>query len=266
MKEKIIKICKNLEKENNIKIIFAVENGSRAWRMSSEDSDYDVRFVFVRPLEEYIQINKPINVIQIAFDKYGNKMNAKGSLIDLNGFDVEKFVKMLSDSNPTAIEWLMTDIVYYGKQNEIFKEFASKNFSKLSLYYHYKSLCKNNYLKYIKSSNDTTYKRYLYSFRGLINAKWVAHRKSLPPISFQETIEKSQDIIDPEIIKKLIEIIIIKASGKEKDKIKNISKMDEYIDSFLKDDLEVPKEKIIPNLERLNKELRMIVLGNIQKP
>ena len=56
MKDKIKQICKQLEKEKNIKIIFAVENGSRAWRMDSKDSDYDVRFVFKRPLKEYIQI------------------------------------------------------------------------------------------------------------------------------------------------------------------------------------------------------------------
>ena len=266
MKEKIISICKDLEKEHNIKIIFAVENGSRAWRMSSEDSDYDVRFVFVRLLEEYIQINKPVDVVQIAFDEHGNKMDAKGSLIDLSGFDIKKFVKMLYDSNPTVIEWLMTDIVYYGKQNEIFKEFASKNFSKISLYHHYKSLSKNNYLKYIKESNDITYKRYLYSFRGLINAKWVAHKKTLPLISFQETIQKSKDFIDSNIIKKLFEIIEIKSNGKEKDKIKNIMELDNYIESFLKDDGEAPKEKTRPNLDELNKELRKIVLGNIQKP
>lgn len=32
MKEKIAKICKNIEKEKNIKVLFAVENGSRAWK------------------------------------------------------------------------------------------------------------------------------------------------------------------------------------------------------------------------------------------
>lgn len=112
MKEKIIKICKGLEKEHKIKILFAVENGSRAWRMSSKDSDYDVRFVFVRPIQEYLQINKPTEVIQIAFDKNGDIVPVEGSLIDVSGFDVFKFVKMLSDSNPTTIEWLITDIIY----------------------------------------------------------------------------------------------------------------------------------------------------------
>ena len=92
--------------------------------------------------------------------------------------------KMLSSSNPTTIEWLITDIVYFGKQNSVFKEYAVKNFNKISLYHHYKSMCKNNYLKYLKSGASLTYKKYLYTFRGLVNAKWVAHKKSLPPIIF----------------------------------------------------------------------------------
>ena len=42
--------------------------------------------------------------------------------------------------------------------------------------------------------------------------------------------------------------------------------MDEYIRAFLKDDLEAPNEKVPVNLNNLNKELRKIVLGKIQKP
>ena len=161
MKDKIREICENIEKEKSIKILFAVENGSRAWRIESKDSDYDVRFVFVRPLKEYIQINKPGEVISAAFDKKGNPCPVEGSFIDISGFDVFKYVKMLSSSNPTSIEWLMSDIVYYGKQNEVFKNFAIKNFNKISLYHHYKSMCRNNYLKYLKSGNLVTYKKYL---------------------------------------------------------------------------------------------------------
>ena len=63
MKDKIRKICQDIEQQNNIKILFAVENESRAWRMESKNSAYDVRFVFLRPLCEYKQIKKPNKVI-----------------------------------------------------------------------------------------------------------------------------------------------------------------------------------------------------------
>ncbi len=195
MKEKIRDICKNIETENNIKILFAVENGSRAWRMDSKNSDFDVRFVFVRPLQEYIQINKPIEVIGLTFNKEGKPCPPKGAFIDISGFDLFKYVKMLSVSNPTTIEWLMSDIVYYGKQNEIFKKFAIEHFNPKSLYLHYKSLCRNNYQKYLKTENKVTYKKYLYAYRGLVNANWVAHKQTVPPIIFVEAIKNMNRII-----------------------------------------------------------------------
>ena len=260
MKEKIRKICQKIEKEKNIKILFAVENGSRAWRISSEDSDYDVRLVFMRPLKEYIQINKPAEVINIFFDKSLNPCSPESAFVDFSSFDIFKFVKMLSSSNPTTIEWLVSDIVYYGNQNKVFKEFAMNNFSKISLYHHYKSMCRNNYLKYLKSGSDVTYKKYLYAFRGLINAKWVAHFKTIPPIDFNEALDKSKNLLPKLILDKLYEIIKLKLQGKEKDIVQNIVNMDNYIESFLKDDCEAPTEKPHATLNELNGELRRIVL------
>jgi len=260
MKERIKEICKKIEKENKIKILFAVENGSRAWRMSSKDSDYDVRFVFVRPIKDYIQINKPQEVLEIAFDKSGKKVPTESSLIDVTGFDIFKYVKMLSDSNPTTIEWLTTDIIYYGKQDKVFKEFAIKNFNKISLYHHYKSMCRNNYLKYLKSGSDVTYKRYLYAFRGLLNAKWVVHIGALPPISFLQALNDGESLLDKRVLNKIREIIELKTQGREKDIVQNIVNFDECIESFLKDDSETPKEKSHTTLTKLNEELRKIVI------
>lgn len=261
MKARIKEICKNIEKEENVKILFAVENGSRAWRMDSKDSDYDVRFVFVRPVKEYIQIKKPKEVINVAFDKTGNQCSAKGALIDISGFDIYKYVKLLSSSNPTTIEWLISDIIYYGKQNKALKKFATQNFSKISLYHHYKSMCRNNYIKFLKPQNQATYKKYLYAYRGLINAKWVVHKDSVPPIIFAEALKCMQNIIPNQILNKLHKIIDLKSEGEEKDIIKNIIMLDKHIEGFLKDDSEAPTEKLRAPLNDLNEELRNIVLN-----
>ena len=47
MKEKLLRKIKDLEKENDVKILWAIESGSRAWGFSSEDSDYDIRCMHV---------------------------------------------------------------------------------------------------------------------------------------------------------------------------------------------------------------------------
>ena len=69
MREKISRLLSEIEAVHNIKILFAVENGSRAWGMESKDSDYDVRFVFFRPVADYLSMTKPAEVIISAYDK-----------------------------------------------------------------------------------------------------------------------------------------------------------------------------------------------------
>ncbi|MBI2112540.1 nucleotidyltransferase domain-containing protein, partial [Candidatus Woesearchaeota archaeon] len=239
----------------------AVENGSRAWRMDSLDSDYDVRFVFVRLLKDYIQIRKLSEVITKSFNKDGNPCSPKGAVIDIAGFDIFKYVKLLSASNPTAIEWLMSDIVYFGEQNNSFKKWIIKHVDSMALYHHYKSMCRYNYFQYIKSGKNITYKKYLYAYRGLINAKWVVHKKSIPPIIFAEAIKEMNKILPNSILNRLYEIIDLKSDGKETDIIKNITEMDSYVEEFLKDDSEAPLGNKKAHTPDLDHELRKIVLG-----
>jgi len=261
MNEKIEELCRQLEKEKKIRILFAVENGSRAWRMSSNDSDYDVRFVYARPVEDYVTINKQADVIEAYFNEKCERIDsASGALIDFVGFDVFKFAKMLSSSNPTTIEWLVSDIVYYGKQNKVFREFAVKNFNHISLYHHYKSMCRQNYLKYLKSGNEATYKKYLYAYRGLVNAKWVVHKKTVPPIIFTEALEGMKKVLPSPVYKKINEIITLKSAGREKEIVQNIVTLDSYLEDFLKDDSDAPKEKSHVTIHELDKELKNIIL------
>jgi len=259
MKDKIKSLCKDIEKEYNIKIIFCVESGSRSWRMDSKDSDYDVRFVYTRPLDDYLQINLPKDVIMKHYDKQGNPHSAEGCFIDVCGFDIFKFTRMLSSSNPTVIEWLQSDIIYCGDKPKVFVDFAKNNFNKVSLYHHYKSMCRQNYLKYLKFGNLVTYKKYLYAMRGLVNAKYVSVSGILPPISFVHTLNASSSFISQNIIFKLKEIIELKKESREKKVIQNEVKIDNYIESFLKDNSDCPEYKSKATLTDLNKELRRLV-------
>ena len=253
----IKKLCSQIEKEEKIKILFAVENGSRAWRMESENSDYDVRFVFCYQLDNYLSLRKPRDVIERFYDKKGNPAPQKGCYIDIVGFDVFKYLNLLAKSNPTAIEWLVTDIVYHGKQNEVFRKEIEKNFNPNALIHHYKSLCKQNYLKYLKSGNLITYKKYLYSFRGLINAKYVQQNHKLPPISFIDAVKKTE--IPKSIEDKLESIIEFKKSGKEKEKISGIKLFDSYIESFLKEEVKIEKYNKM-DISIIEKELKKVII------
>ncbi|MDE6579034.1 MAG: nucleotidyltransferase domain-containing protein, partial [Ruminiclostridium sp.] len=63
MEKVIAEKLKEIEKNENVKIIHCIESGSRAWGFASPDSDYDVRFIYVRPTEYYLRLDKTADVI-----------------------------------------------------------------------------------------------------------------------------------------------------------------------------------------------------------
>jgi len=56
MEKEIRKELHRLEQQHDIKILYAVESGSRAWGFASIDSDWDVRFIYIHRLDWYLGI------------------------------------------------------------------------------------------------------------------------------------------------------------------------------------------------------------------
>jgi len=213
--------CRETERRFGIKIIFCVESGSRLWRIASADSDYDVRFVFAYPLQRYISLQKPSEVIELKFET---------EHIEMLGFDIFKYARLLADSNPTAIEWILSDINYYGRKPLSFRHFALRYFNSVKLYYHYCNLAKDNYKKYIASNKDVTAKRYLYVLRGIANAMAV-QKNILPLMNFQKQLERTAL---PKKVKNIVlELINTKRTSKEKQVISRMAILDAYIKQFL---------------------------------
>lgn len=253
MKDKIVSYLKKIEKEENIKILFAVESGSRLWRFSSKDSDYDIRFVFVQPIEKYLSVRNELQTDLVINHNFEN------GLIDLSGFDLFKFCKLLLKSNPSVIEWMQADIVYYGLKPKKLQRIALTEFDPAALYYHYKSMCRFNYGKYLASKQEVTYKKYLYALRGAINAQYVLNRRKLPPIDFLKCLDQSKGFVPVEIIGKLKEIIHLKKLGIESQIIQNIPLYDQYIEKFLNDETNFFSKKLISE-DKINKEIHKILL------
>lgn len=201
-------------------------------------------------------------------------MGQEGCYLDFCGFDIFKFSKMLSSSNPTVIEWLTSDIVYYEKRSQVWVDYATNHFNPIALYHHYRSMARQNYLKYLKSGTEVTYKKYLYAMRGLLNSKWVVYHKTVPPIDFTETINMINPLLKKAefpklpvvkefvpvwVLKRLGDMICLKKMGKEKEIIENIVHIDGYIESFLKNEDEIIRKKSVTDAV-LDEELRRIVI------
>ena len=98
IKEKLVEI----EQVENVQIILAAESGSRAWGFASPDSDYDVRFIYIRKPEDYIRLNPVRDVIEWQLD----------DVYDVSGWDLQKALRLLHESNPALHEWCTSPIVY----------------------------------------------------------------------------------------------------------------------------------------------------------
>ena len=92
MREIIQNKLKEIEQKENIKILHCAESGSRAWGFASPDSDYDVRFVYIRPKEFYLKLEQTRDVIEWQVDE----------VLDINGWDVQKALRLLYKSNPQS--------------------------------------------------------------------------------------------------------------------------------------------------------------------
>jgi len=105
MTETILQKLLELEQAENIKILYACESGSRAWGFASPDSDFDVRFIYARKVNDYLTITDlPDNV--------GLPVN---EVLDIDGWDLKKALRLFLKSNSTLYEWLQSPIVYKEK-------------------------------------------------------------------------------------------------------------------------------------------------------
>ena len=77
--------------------MLAVESGSRAWGFASPDSDFDVRFIYVRQLDDYLGLTPPRDVIE----------TPEIGLLDLSGWDLRKALSLGLSWNPALVEWLV---------------------------------------------------------------------------------------------------------------------------------------------------------------
>lgn len=264
MKNGIKILLQSIEKQFDIRILFAIENGSRSWGMASKNSDYDVRFVFYRNVDKYLSLNRNKDVINLAFDKNLTPCNIQGSLIDMSGFDIFKYMHLLYKSNPTTIEWLFSDILYCGDNNLPLRNYMEKNFNPQTLFLHYFSLFKKTYQKNILNGKLVTYKKYLYSARGLLNALYVRNFDKIPPISIKKTIESVKTLLPADILSKLQELIYIKSQGLEKDQVAQIKELNAFFDLKLKDNQGSFADRS-PQLEDLNQFLQDYIFKQYRK-
>ena len=98
IKKRIDEELEAIESQNNVKILYACESGSRAWGFPSKDSDYDIRFIYIHRTEWYLRVDNSRlrDVIEKPIDDE----------LDVSGWELRKALILFKKSNPAFIEWL----------------------------------------------------------------------------------------------------------------------------------------------------------------
>jgi len=180
LKEKINHLLSQLATEHQFTILLAVESGSRAWGFASPDSDFDVRFIYLRPLEYYLSVYPGEDNIDLPI---------KGDL-DFAGWDLKKALFLLGKSNCTLLDWIGSPIVYRsesGFQSEI-EKLARSTFQPKPGIYHYLNLARKTG-DTANSGSEISLKRQLYCLRSLMACHWIYLKKTPPPVPFEQLLD-----------------------------------------------------------------------------
>ena len=168
-----------IEEKEGVRILHAVESGSRAWGFASPDSDYDVRFVYVRPKEDYLLLNEPRDVIEWQLDE----------VLDINGWDLKKALRQFARGNATLFEWSGSPIVYRTtKAWEKIREVSKQYFSEKAAVYHYYGTANSTLQGYLLGET-VRYKKYFYALRPLFAAQFIEKYHMAPPFLFDELVK-----------------------------------------------------------------------------
>ena len=217
MKEIIQKKLEEIEKQEHVKIILAIESGSRAWGFESADSDYDVRFIYVREPEMYLRLDTVRDVIEWQLDE----------VFDISGWDIKKALQLLYKSNPTLFEWINSPIVYKEtREGRELRELSKQYFDVKKSVMHYLNMASNTFDNYLQDES-VKLKKYFYALRPILAVKYALENKTQPPIKFNDL----KDMMLEDSLKDLVNHLLeLKIDSNEANYISRIVCLNKYIE------------------------------------
>ena len=223
MKTVILEELKRIEKLHDVRILLAVESGSRAWGFPSLDSDYDVRFIYIKDKTGYLKVFEKKDTIDIPVDE----------VLDINGWDLKKTLKLLYQSNASLFEWFSSPIVYSSDNDFVssFYKLSSDYFRSKAVMYHYINLAKKSY-GVVWEDDRVRIKKLFYVIRPLFVCMWIEKYESIPPMNLQEMMEKFSD--DDRVYYIINDLIEYKSGCTEKDIIEAPTKIIEFVERKIK--------------------------------
>jgi predicted nucleotidyltransferase len=250
VRHEILRKLQAVETEHDVRVLYACESGSRGWGFASPDSDYDVRFIFVRPAREYLRVTPVRDVIE----------ETPGPVFDVNGWDVRKALQLLAKGNATLVEWLSSPVVY--RQDDGFvqrlREVAAAVYQPVRSFHHYHAMGRGNYREYLQGEQVRA-KKYLYVLRPLLAAKWVLERPGSPPMAFESLVSELVD--EPAVLQDVQELLVLKRRSGEQEWLPARPILNAFLDRLMQSLSEAQPSMAEPEMHLLDALLAETVLG-----
>lgn len=183
---------------HSVRILMAVESGSRAWGFSSTNSDYDVRFIYCRSPEAYLDIHPNSRTVPDHIE------DTKDEPFDIVGWDIRKAMALLLKGNITPLEWAASEIKYI-ENSDLETELSriSSFINPFSLFRHHLALADQAsgvmLSAYILNAEDDIVrpadfvnpKKMLYALRSYLSCDWIldAQKPTFIPVNIHELVK-----------------------------------------------------------------------------
>lgn len=258
VRAEILVRLKRAEIEHEVKILHAVESGSRAWGFASPDSDYDVRFIYAHTEPWYLSfdVERRRDVIEYPIVDE----------IDCGGWDIRKALYLFTRTNGALLEWLNSPIIYGQKTAfaQRLRAVAPQYVNYLALCYHYSHMARGNAREYL-FKNRAKLKKYFYVLRPLLAIRYIEAGLGVPPMEFEKLVEA----VAPSNIKPgIAHLLVEKRKTSELGYGEPISEINDFIEAELERHGDAFKGQGRPDLlakEELRNELNDIFRASLRE-
>lgn len=211
----------DIERRFEVEVFYACESGSRAWDFASDDSDYDVRFLYVHPRDWYLSLVEQRDVIETPIE----------GVYDINGWDLRKALRLAAKGNPVLFEWLSSPIRYVERPLAAgFREVAYSVFDPRKAYHHYFSMARGQRRAYL-GGETVRQKKYFYAVRPLLACLHLLEHGGIVPMRFFELIDA---VAVPKAVRdSLAELLRVKREASEATESARLPVLDAWIDGTI---------------------------------
>src|SRR3989344_1036064 len=206
-----------VEAEDGVRLLLAIESGSRAWGFPSPDSDYDVRFLYVRPRRDYLALSPVRDVIEREIVDE----------IDLNGWDIRKALWLMLRNNSVLSEWIGSPIEYRDPDPFVARmaELKDRHFDPNGFALHYAKLGRTAIARWLQDESEVAVKRYFYALRPALAIRVLRRDPSRrPPMQLQQLMAEAD--LPASLAGEIERLVAMKADTREAGPIARLPEID----------------------------------------